>query len=60
MYLNAALMVGGDFPGPPDGSTRFPAALEIDFVRVFLALPALASAGEEERFGERRLRLGRR
>jgi beta-glucanase (GH16 family) len=35
MYLNAALAVGGDFPGAPDGSTPFPAVLEIDAVRVF-------------------------
>jgi beta-glucanase (GH16 family) len=35
MYLNAALAVGGDFPGPPDESTPFPAMLEIDYVRVY-------------------------
>jgi hypothetical protein len=35
MYLNAALAVGGDFPGTPDDSTPFPAVLEIDYVRVF-------------------------
>ncbi len=40
MYLNAALAVGGDFPGPPDGSTPFPAVLEIDYVRVFQLEPS--------------------
>ncbi|MGH7288215.1 MAG: hypothetical protein ACREI8_09395, partial [Myxococcota bacterium] len=35
MYLNAALAVGGDFPGSPDESTPFPATLELDYVRVF-------------------------
>jgi len=39
MYLNAALAVGGDFPGAPDESTLFPATLEIDYVRVFRWVP---------------------
>jgi beta-glucanase (GH16 family) len=34
MYLNAALAIGGDFPGAPDASTPFPATLAIDSVRV--------------------------
>lgn len=34
MYLVANLAVGGDWPGPPSSSTRFPSALEIDYVRV--------------------------
>lgn len=34
MYLIANLAVGGDWPGPPDESTRFPAALEIDSITV--------------------------
>jgi beta-glucanase (GH16 family) len=34
MYLNVALAVGGHFSGPPDASTRFPARLEVDFVRI--------------------------
>jgi beta-glucanase (GH16 family) len=40
MYLNAALAVGGDFPGAPDASTLFPAVLEIDYVRVFQLVPS--------------------
>jgi beta-glucanase (GH16 family) len=40
MYLNAGLAVGGDFPGAPDGSTPFPAVLEIDYVRVFKLTPS--------------------
>ncbi len=36
MYLNAALAVGGDFPGAPDESTPFPSTLWIDSVRVAL------------------------
>jgi beta-glucanase (GH16 family) len=35
MYLVANLAVGGDWPGPPSPSTRFPRALEIDYVRVW-------------------------
>ena len=35
MYLVANLAVGGDWPGRPSPSTRFPSALEIDYVRVW-------------------------
>jgi beta-glucanase (GH16 family) len=35
MYLIADLAVGGDLPGPPAASTRFPSALGIDWVRVW-------------------------
>lgn len=34
MYLIANLAVGGDYPGPPGARTRFPSALEIDYIRV--------------------------
>ncbi|MFM7069934.1 MAG: family 16 glycosylhydrolase, partial [Actinomycetes bacterium] len=34
MYLLINLAVGGDLPGPPDGSTVFPASFEIESVRV--------------------------
>ncbi|MEN3358590.1 MAG: hypothetical protein V7637_2572, partial [Mycobacteriales bacterium] len=27
--------VGGDFPGPPDGTTVLPQRMSIDYVRVF-------------------------
>jgi beta-glucanase (GH16 family) len=35
MYLVANLAVGGDWPGPPDASTSFPAVYQIDFIRVW-------------------------
>lgn len=35
MYLVANLAVGGEYPGPPDGATRFPATFEIDRVTVW-------------------------
>ena len=37
MYLLIDLAVGGDksWPGPPDGATRFPARLQIDYVRAY-------------------------
>ena len=35
MILNLA--VGGDWPGPPDSSTVFPAKLLVDYVRVYAA-----------------------
>ena len=31
--LNVA--VGGNWPGPPDGSTQFPQTMEVDYVRVY-------------------------
>lgn len=34
-YLVIGLAVGGEWPGPPDASTEFPAQLAIDYVRVF-------------------------
>jgi len=33
MILNVA--VGGDWPGPPDGTTTFPQTMEVDYVRVY-------------------------
>jgi beta-glucanase (GH16 family) len=35
MYLIANLAVGGDWPGLPDRNTRFPASLEVDYIRVW-------------------------
>jgi beta-glucanase (GH16 family) len=35
MYLLVNLAIGGDWPGAPDENTRFPAALEVDYVRVY-------------------------
>lgn len=34
-YLILNLAVGGDFPGPVDGSTPFPARMLVDYVRVY-------------------------
>ncbi len=35
MYIIANLAVGGDWPGNPDATTRFPGFMEIDYIRVF-------------------------
>jgi beta-glucanase (GH16 family) len=35
MYLLADLAVGGQYPGPPDRATHFPATLQIDWIRVW-------------------------
>jgi beta-glucanase (GH16 family) len=35
MYPILNLAVGGDFAGPPDASTPFPATMEVDYVRVW-------------------------
>ncbi|MCG8650635.1 MAG: methionine-R-sulfoxide reductase [Pirellulales bacterium] len=34
-HLLLNLAVGGEFVGPPDQSTRFPARMEVDYVRVY-------------------------
>jgi beta-glucanase (GH16 family) len=34
-YLILDLAVGGNFPGPPNASTRFPATMLVDWVRVY-------------------------
>ncbi|MCX6928016.1 MAG: glycoside hydrolase family 16 protein [Verrucomicrobia bacterium] len=39
MYMLVNLAVGGDWPGAPDDKTRFPAALEVDYVRAYEKLP---------------------
>ncbi len=38
-FLRLNLAVGGNFPGPPDNSTSWPAVMEIDYVRVFQSFP---------------------
>lgn len=35
MYLLVNLAVGGDWPGDPEPDTRFPARLEIDYIRTY-------------------------
>lgn len=35
MYVLLNLAVGGSWPGDPDATTAFPAAMEVDYVRVF-------------------------
>jgi beta-glucanase (GH16 family) len=35
MYLLANLAVGGEWPGPPDASTAFPATFAVDYIRVW-------------------------
>ena len=34
-YMILNLAVGGDWPGPPDGSTPFPSRMLVDYVRVY-------------------------
>jgi hypothetical protein len=51
MFLLVNLAVGGTWPGPPDTSTRFPAEMAVDWIRVYQR-PTEAqkpSAGEEGR-----------
>jgi len=37
MYPIMNLAVGGNWGGPPDGSTRFPASMDVDYIRVWQA-----------------------
>ncbi|MDB6022114.1 MAG: Beta-glucanase/Beta-glucan synthetase [Pedosphaera sp.] len=39
MYILLNLAVGGDWPGAPDDQTHFPAAFEVDYVRVYEQVP---------------------
>ena len=43
MYLLLNVAVGGDWPGPPDHTTQFPATMEVDYVRVY-SVPEPATA----------------
>jgi beta-glucanase (GH16 family) len=38
MYMLANLAVGGEWPGSPDGTTSFPATLQIDYIRAYSAI----------------------
>jgi len=35
MYILVNLAVGGNWPGSPDGNTRFPARMQIDYIRAY-------------------------
>lgn len=39
MFMLANLAVGGNWPGRPDASTRFPAKYEIDYIRAYRFAP---------------------
>lgn len=46
-HLLLNLAVGGNWPGPPNGSTVFPATVEADWVRIFQQNQDLTIAGED-------------
>jgi hypothetical protein len=46
MYMIANLAVGGDWPGSPDGSTAFPATMQIDYIRAYAAKQSLFTLPE--------------
>lgn len=43
MYLIANMAVGGTWPGDPDSTTRFPAEMKLDYVRVWQDAAVLAA-----------------
>ena len=43
MYMLANLAVGGEWAGSPDGTTTFPATLQIDYIRAYSAVGATGS-----------------
>jgi beta-glucanase (GH16 family) len=34
-FILLNLAIGGDFPGPPDNTTPFPAEMLVDYVRIY-------------------------
>lgn len=44
-HLILNLAVGGNWPGPPNGSTPFPATFEVDYIRVYQELPFIRISG---------------
>ncbi|KAA2237127.1 family 16 glycosylhydrolase [Salinarimonas soli] len=46
MYMIANLAVGGDWPGSPDGNTKFPAEYKIDYIRAYTDKPTGDGAAE--------------
>lgn len=55
-HLLLNLAVGGNYVGPPDGSTPFPASMKVDYVRVYDVAPAEVlvdvAAGSRTQFEE--------
>jgi autotransporter-associated beta strand protein len=55
-HLLMNLAVGGNFVGPPNGSTPFPSSMKVDYVRVYDAAPAnlviAVGAGSRTQFEE--------
>ncbi|OWY19247.1 hypothetical protein C7N43_38215 [Sphingobacteriales bacterium UPWRP_1] len=49
-HLVINLAVGGNWPGPPDATTQFPATMEADYIRVYQLLPDIAIAGPRRVF----------
>jgi beta-glucanase (GH16 family) len=51
-FILLNLAVGGDWPGSPDGSTIFPARMNVDYVRVYQSVstdkPSFKSAGTQD------------
>lgn len=45
LLLNVA--VGGNWPGSPDGTTEFPAVMEVDYIRIFQRSGLSAEADED-------------
>jgi beta-glucanase (GH16 family) len=43
MYVLANLAVGGDWPGMPDATTKFPGVMEVDYIRVYQRMPAVVT-----------------
>ncbi|NLD91077.1 MAG: glycoside hydrolase family 16 protein [Fibrobacter sp.] len=48
-YLIMNLAVGGNWPGNPDGSTVFPARMEVDYVRVYASPTAIRQEYRRQR-----------
>ncbi|HEV8015342.1 MAG TPA: glycoside hydrolase family 16 protein [Stellaceae bacterium] len=47
MYMIANLAIGGYWPGDVDGTTPFPAQMQIDFVRAYSSLPSWIADGAD-------------
>jgi len=47
MYMIANLAVGGTWPGNADGTTHFPADMNIDWIRAYSSLPSWVADGSD-------------